>query len=77
MMINLGLFYRFRKRLGLPTRCDIGKRTTLIKKLKSRINIGLNITISDATLTTTHLETLYQDVGSAYENTRRMIRNVG
>jgi hypothetical protein len=49
------------KKAGLPASPDVGVLATVIKKLRSRIESDLKITLSDATLTTTHLEALYQD----------------
>jgi len=52
---------RLRKKVGLPATADVGILATVIKKLRSQIESDLKITVSDATLTTTHLEALYQD----------------
>lgn len=52
---------RAKKKAGLPASPDVGALATVIKELRSQIESELKITISDATLTTTHLEALYQD----------------
>jgi len=49
------------KEAGLPASSDVGILAAVIKKLRSQIESDLKITISDATLTTTHLDALYQD----------------
>ncbi|KIN00706.1 hypothetical protein OIDMADRAFT_146091 [Oidiodendron maius Zn] len=52
---------RTRKKAGLPASHDVGVLSGVIRELRSQIESDLGITISDATLTTTHLEALYQD----------------
>jgi hypothetical protein len=52
---------RLLKRAGLPATADVGILATVIKKLRSQIESDLKITVSDATLTTTHLVALYKD----------------
>lgn len=52
---------RARKKAGLPASHDVGVLSGVIRELRSQIESDLGITISDATLTTTHLEALYQD----------------
>ena len=52
---------RLLKKAGLPASYDVGILAGVIKDLRSQIEADLKITVVDATLTTTHLEALYQD----------------
>jgi hypothetical protein len=49
------------KKAGLPATPEVGVLSTVIKKLRSQIESDLKITVSDGTLTTTHLVALYRD----------------
>jgi hypothetical protein len=49
------------KKAGLPATPEVGILATVIKKLRSQIESDLKITVSDGTLTTTHLVALYRD----------------
>jgi hypothetical protein len=49
------------KKAGLPATPEVGILATVIKKLHSQIESDLKITVSDGTLTNTHLVALYRD----------------
>lgn len=50
-----------KKKAGLPASADVGVLAAVIKELKAQIESDLKIIVKDATLTTMHLEALYQD----------------
>jgi hypothetical protein len=52
---------RLLKKGGLPASIEVGILATVIKELRAQIESDLKITVSDAVLTTTHLEAIYED----------------